>query len=475
MTRKSLLLIAFSLVIAANARGVPPDVQASPARQSVRTDSTQIVDWGSIQVLNLETAQRIALADNPSLQAAAARVRQARARVLQARAAYWPRLDAGASASKVWLSGNAYETSLQSARFFDPQADVADPEDYYQADLTASWTLFDGFQRRFSNAFARSGEQESEASRREGRRLLLSAVASSYYGAQLARENIAIAQADSDFNQRQLTEAQARRRVGTGSLSDELNFEIRGNSAKTSLIESQRQYETALIGLAALMGIPEADFPSHIRLEQLEPEAPEDLAHPSVQPLINYAQEHRPDVLQSQMALERLNANVGVARSEFWPSVNLSASVDGSRSNSGDFEEDDFGQSVAVAFSYNLFSGGGRIARLREAKEQQIEAEKNLEDTRIAVCSDVNEALANLKSTQEQLALQRTNTALVQRTRDLVQKEYTAGQASLVRLNEAQKDLITAQGLLAQARVSLRQAWHNLHTATAQVLTAFEE
>ena len=53
----------------------------------------------------------------------------------------------------------------------------------------------------------------------------------------------------------------------------------------------------------------------------------------------------------------------------------------------------------------------------------------------------------------------------MQRNRDLVEKGYGVGQESLVRLNEAQRDLNQAMARLASARVSLRQAWYNLRTA----------
>jgi hypothetical protein len=62
---------------------------------------------------------------------------------------------------------------------------------------------------------------------------------------------------------------------------------------------------------------------------------------------------------------------------------------------------------------------------------------------------------------------------LVQRTRDLVEKEYNAGQGSLVRLNEAQRDLTTAQSNLALALVGLRQAWVELETRTGNILATY--
>lgn len=457
-------LILLPLLFTASVMGQEADVGPGGA-----------LDWESLQVLDLDTAQRVALSSNPSLQAARQRVEQARAQVLQARAAYLPRLDAGASVSRVRLSDNAYHDALQSARLFDPQAAIADPEDYYQAGLQAGWLLFDGFAREFNQAIARYGEQESEAARMEARRLLLSAVAFSYYGAQLALENIAIAEADEAFNRRQLEEARARRRVGTGSLSDELNFEVRVNSAKASLISARQAYEAARIGLAALMGVPDATMPARISLVELEQERPEELQRPAAEPLIDQAFLYRPDTLQSTYALRRSAAGVGLARAEWLPSVDVFGAVEGSRSNSGRFERDDFGDSVGIRLSYNLFAGGARLARLRGAKARRTEAENNLESVKIAMVAEVRQALTELAAAQEQLVLQRENADLVQRNRDLVEKEYAAGQISLVRLNEAQRDLTTAQGRLALALVSLRQAWHNLRTATGETLLPFLE
>jgi len=50
-------------------------------------------DLADIEVLDLQTAQRLALKGNPDLAAAMSRIEQARARVNQAMAAWWPTLD----------------------------------------------------------------------------------------------------------------------------------------------------------------------------------------------------------------------------------------------------------------------------------------------------------------------------------------------------------------------------------------------
>ncbi len=433
------------------------------------------VDWGSITVLDLETASRIALADNPSLAAAEARIIQAGERVTQARSTWLPRLDASTSASRVRLSDNAHDASLATARIFDPDASITDPRDYYTAGLTATWVVFDGFKREFTNLSARVGERQSREALLEARRLLLSAVAFSYHSVQLAREEIDIAEADEAFNLRLHKEAKARGKVGTGSLSDELNFKVRVNEARTELLRKKLAYETAMIGLAALLGAPDSVFPAGLTLSHLLEEPPETLALPEIEPLIAHAIENRPDILEAESALEQTRAVVGMAKSGYYPDINLSGTLDADRENSARFGGDDFGATVAVTLSYNLFSGGYDRAKVNEAKGKMREASENLADRKLTVASEVRKAVSSLASAQEQLLLQRSNAALVRQTRDLVEKEYAAGQASLVRLNEARRDLNNALGRLALSRAGLRQAWRNLDAATAKNLTPFTD
>jgi outer membrane protein TolC len=298
-------------------------------------------------------------------------------------------------------------------------------------------------------------------------------VADSYYLAQLANENIAITEADEAFNQRQLEEAQARYQVGTGSLSDILNFEVQVNAARSQRNSFQREYQIALVGLATLMAIPDANLPPGVELAGLQVEGDKDLIPPEPAGNLDYALSHRPDIQQTEWILRQREANIGIARSNFYPSLELAGSVDGERANSGRLEGDDFGNTVGLYLTYRLYSGGERRARLAEAKYQQKEAEETLRASKLSVASDVQQAIANVVTAQNELELQRKNAKLVMENRDLVEKEYQAGQASLVRLNEAQRNLTQAQGRLALARVGLRQTMKNLSASTGRILLPF--
>jgi chromosome segregation protein len=123
---------------------------------------------------------------------------------------------------------------------------------------------------------------------------------------------------------------------------------------------------------------------------------------------------------------------------------------------------------------------GARVADLKSLLESAVQDDSGDDDRRadlesrraeaesaiLSVASEVRTSLAAVKAAQEQLALQQTSTELAERTRDLVDREYAAGQTSLVRLDQAQRDLTTARRRLAAARIALRKARHDLKTAT---------
>lgn len=432
--------------------------------------------WEAITVLDVQTAARLALDRNPTLAAAQARVEQARQAVRQARSAYWPRLDLDGSAARVELPETTYQQQLATLRAitFNPRATYDNPDNHYNLDVVASWVVFDGFARRFNLAAAKYGAEAGGAARDETRRLLLSAVATAFLAAQLARENMAIAEADVAFNERLLSEARLRYEVGSGALSDVLNFQVKANSALTQRNQSERDFQVSRISLAALMGAPGADLPDRVQLAPLGPVADPLLEEPQLDHLLATARNLRSDLQQSDWAVQAAGANVKAARAEYYPTLVLSGKVEGERIGDAGFEDDDFGNTVALGLNYNLFAGGLSRARTSEAKAKLVEQQNNRESVELNIASEVRSAVTRVRNAQKQLVLQQATADLVRRNRDLVEKEYKAGVGSLVRLNEAQRDLTAAQVLLASAQVALQTAWYDLYAATGEILKRFE-
>lgn len=506
-------LLAAGALAAAESPAPPEPV--SRAEEGGDLDGALELDgeaYAPATLLTLDMAQRRALAGNPSLHAVQARVAQAEERVKQVRSRYFPNVDVSYSASRTSFPSNevsaarsravtaavgglanalpniissgganltplsvfglAGETLLQVRA---GRRAIETSMTNYQAGVTVSYVVFDGFSRRFSLLAARYGAMESAAGQREVQRLLLDAVAQSYHGIQLARENMAIAEADEEFNERLLRDAQARRRVGAGSLSDVLNFEVRLRAARAQRLRAERDFEAARIALASLMGVSGARLEEDIAVEALQAEAVEEMIELDEEARLAAAYQHRPDLERDEYAARRAGAGVRERRAPFYPQVRAFAAHEAQLSDDSRFDSGDFATTVGVSVSYNVFAGGRDRAALNEARLGLRAAEYDLRESEITIAREVRTAVLDLVTAQQELILQRATAEHVERNRDLVEREYNAGQASLTRLNEAQRDLIEARSRLAQALVGLRRAWHALDVATGEVLARFED
>lgn len=425
----------------------------------------------NIQELDLQTAQAIALADNPSLAAAAERVEQARQRIEQARALYWPSIDAGGAAgyNKISQSSADILAMANNGQYIDRSSEN------YGLSLAASWLLFDGFSRKFSNMIAEYGKEESEQARRDAQRLLLQSVAESYYGAQLALYNKAIAEADFFFNSKQADEAKISMNAGAGSLSAVLNFQIQMNNASTEKLVAERDYDLALYGLALLLGRELGVMPEGLKLAKVKMVEEDEFFTIVQEDLLENANTNRPDLLGRELSFKRADSAIGAKQAAYYPVVAVNGGIDGTRQDDFSFEGDDFGSSLAVNLSYNLFRGKGDAARIAEAKAAKREAARNLEQQKNRVQSEVRRAITRLQQARAQLILQRASEKLVSRTRDLVEEGYKAGQESLARFNEVQRDLVRTQSRLALSLVGLYTNRQSLKTATGESLLPFLE
>ncbi len=459
----------------------------------------------SLKTLDLNSAAKIALADSPTLAAARERVVQAKQLLIQNRSYFFPSLNVNLS----------YYRSEDPDKISDPASELAQiaeevgdglndvPPDFgnqvsgwdsvedllrnivdetrgynkvstaYSSGVSATWIIFNGLEREFSYSATKQGVEMSKDSLANARRLLLGAVARVYLGALLAKENVAISKADEAFNKQLFDETKLLHEAGLRSLSDMLNFEISVNFAHTRSLRAQRQYESARYTLAALMGVKDAQLPSHLKLASMKIETDEMLTPPKINDVLDYAMTHRPDILAQAATIDISKYAVSMAKGKFYPQLYLNASFSGRRKDDFSFEGDDFGNSIGVFMTYNLFSGGRHRSKITESKSRLRENEKNMQNMINHAVASVRSAVTMVRSAQEQFSLQQTNAELAVKTRDLVKKEYMAGKASLTRLNEAQKNLTTIQGYFSQSRVALRQAWLDMEKESGKILERY--
>jgi outer membrane protein len=422
-----------------------------------------------IKVLDLETAQSIALAHNPDINAARMRIDQARSRIRQAVAAWHPRIDLTTSGVRQRLSDTSYRDFKHIATLLGKSAEQTGEE--YSAGLEATWTLFDGFYRSFNEQRSRYEEQTAQAALRNSHRLLAGAVAEAFLNAQLAQANADIARANQTFYIQELHDAQNRFDVGAGPWNDILNIKVQINAAATEFIRAHREYEAASYGLAALMGLPAATLPEQVRLQTLD-QLPDSAirVQENTDELLAEAARQRPDLQALKTQVRLREASVGMAKAPLYPAVRVAGSIEGNRENDPGIRDEHISRTVGMEMRWNLYAGGADRARIIEAEQARREAGYLLAGQQNEVAAEVRGHLARLAAAEEQVRLQRETVQLVEENRDLAKNAYAAGEDSLVRLNEAQRDLVATHARLAQALASRRLQHQRLLAAIGRNL-----
>ena len=442
------------------------------AGQGKETAKSKRYDLTKVELLDVETAQQIALQDNPGIGAAQARLEQAKAVLQQAVAADKPSVDASASTGFARYPDTTYDSISLSDASADQNHGVG------SLALQASWLLFDGYARKFQQEQARYGVQSSVASRKNTQRILASAVADAFFNGQLALAAIEIAAANKEFYERQLQDAESRLEVGSGSLSDVLNMKVQLNSAKNNLLTSGRDYEVTRYALAALLGLADSILPETVKLAELDKDF--DISADNTRTaqadgdtFIAEALQARPDLTALDMQIKGAESGIEQAKAGDWPTVQLVGKIDGNTQDGLVPTGEDFGASLGVSASWNLYSGGTVDAAVLKARQAKREAKYAYAELRNSIAAEVQQDITRLTAAREQVRLQRETVELVEENRKLAKSEYEAGSASLVRLNEAQRDLTATYGVLVQALVSYHQARHQLLAAVGRNLEPF--
>lgn len=409
--------------------------------------------------LDVDTAVEIALVGNPSLETAFMRVEAAKARVAAAKSAYLPTIDAVARYSK------DFEVSQQNAFGF---ALPTGPT--YSVALRGSWVLFDGLAREYRIRAARLGVKESRAARADARRLLRQAVESAFYDTLGAEESVRIAEADLGFERDLLDETTKRQRRGDSALSDKLNLETRVESAVARVEAERSRLRTLRHSLAELLGARDGLIPERTRLVPLDDAEAEERGAPDESILIRDALRRRPDLAVTEAAFERAAADAEAANADWYPRLAVSGEAGRNRFGNARFTSNNTATNVGVEATWNLFAGGATAAGRREAVANRQVARAQRAEARNRIIAEIRRSVEAVRNAQRQLEIVERQRGLAERTRDLVRKEYASGNASLVRLNEVQRDFAVAKANVVAERVNLRTAWSALRAAASTPL-----
>ncbi len=380
------------------------------------TQQNTTLFWQEFGSADLNRLIDNALAQNLDLEAALHRIEQARAQAKIGAAPLYPSVSASASASRTFQ----------------------DPRDTNSARGGGSISYEVDLWGKNRNA-AKSADYRVNASEfdREALRLVVTSDATNFYAQILSlNDRIRIA----EFNLKNAEEILRiiEARFGQGSVSglevSQQRVAVNGfRTALTALVEAR---STSANALAILIGRAPQNLPTPTaQLASLK--MPQVNLTPPATLLTN-----RPDIESVEAGLRSANADIGVARAAFFPSLTLGLDTAISAGFGGPAAA---ATSIASSLLAPIFTGGRLTGNLENVTARQKELAAQYQKTVLVAFQEVEDALAALKSNNEQAAISLESVKESQNAYDIAKARFDAGAIDYLTLLETQRSLYQAQ------------------------------
>lgn len=457
-------------------------------------------DVGAVQApdtleLSLDAALERGTSESEEVQLARAEVAVAESRLGSARSAVLPQLSTSLvytrTLASMFNTGESFQ--LPDSLRFEPDstAPLADRVSYlerrtplaglgglgqlfsdlpfgqehaYTAGVSASQVLYAGGSVRAGIAMAQGGLAVAEASEREGRAQLELDVKRAYWGAVLAGEFQAIAEAALEQAERFLAQEQLRHEAGRASELDVLRAEVTAANLRPGRVQAVNAASLAMLNLKRLINLP-LDAPVRLTTELTRPAAPTVAEAADLDELLT-----RPAVVAAEAGVQVREAQVRMSRAAFLPSIALQMSY--SRlafpnrlfDLAGDWRSDWTG---TVAVQLPLFQGGRRWAELQQAQAELDRSRLQLQQLQEAVELEYRQAARERERAWSEIEARERTVEQAQRVHDLTVLRYERGLGTQLEVSEARLGLLSARTNLAQALADYQLAQAAVERALA--------
>lgn len=394
--------------------------QALPRDQEIRTKWWEA--FGD-SLLN-DLAEQVNVS-NQSIAQAESQYRQAQALVRLARSNYFPTVGAGA----------AYVRSLPPGG-----RDTLSPVDQHQVSLNAAWEidLWGRVRRQVESSLAST--RASFADLQAIRLSMQTELALNYFQLRtLDAQKMNLEDAVEAY-EKALQLTQNRYKAGVAAKADVAAAQTQLRSTQAQAIDIGVQRAQLEHALASLIGKPPADF-------NLPPKifVPPQIKIPVAIP--SDLLERRPDIAAAERRMAAANAQIGVAKAAYYPTLSLSGSLGYQSADLASlFTAPSFFWALGpMALATTIFDGGARKAQTEQAMAAYDGTVAFYRQTVLAGFQDVEDNLAALRILEEEAQVQELGVQSAQESVVLTTNQYKAGIVSYLNVVTAQTIALTNQ------------------------------
>jgi NodT family efflux transporter outer membrane factor (OMF) lipoprotein len=369
------------------------------------------------------------LAGNPTLAAALANYAQAKALSDQARAGLFPSLGLNAGSSRNRESAHAPLIGPTTPRYYNDN--TVGGAISYELDL---WG-----QIRNQVAAGEANAQASAADLENARLSLLAQLVDDYVQLRSLDREYAILDDTVTAFDRALSITEQRHGVGIAPGLDVAQAQTQLAAARSQAAQILAQRALMEHAIAALLGMSASNFSIKpalvdIKLPQVPAGVPTTLL------------ERRPDIAGAQRRMIAANANIGVARAAYFPSLTLNAQ--------GGFQSNAVSNWLSAPSSFwaigpnallSVFDGGLRRAQVAQARAEFDASAADYRGVVVAAFQQVEDDLASLNHYFDAAQQEKAAVEAAQRTLDLSMALYKQGAADYLTVVTSQTALLQAQ------------------------------
>jgi outer membrane protein, multidrug efflux system len=401
----------------------------------------------------LQDLIRKALSNNYDLRIAAQRILEQQAQVQITRSQQFPTLSVGGTGAGVDIPGISSYTGGGANS-------ISSPIVVGSFSLSAAWNPdFWGLYRKQTEA-ARATLLAQTWAQRAVRLTLVQEVATAYIQLRALDRQVEVTRQTLKARQESVDLTTRLESGGSVPLSDLRQAEQLLYTATSELPQLEQQVQQQENALRLLIGENPGPV-AHTDPNALTP-PPQDLPTGIPSQLL----ERRPDIEQSESQLKAANANIGVARAQFFPQLSISASAGVGGSNFSNIFDSNARTIYGIgSLAQPLFEGGKLRGQLNQAKAADQEMVITYQKTIAGAFRDVSNALIALNKQRVYREQQEKLVAAAADAARLARLRYEGGSTAYLEvltndtnLFSAQLNLVTAQQGEALTLVQLYSA-----------------
>lgn len=418
----------------------------------------------TILELNLETAQQIALENNPSVKLAREGVLKSKAQVTETRAGMLPTLSVFSQAQHAW----ELPTMVIDLPGMGKQQFKMGTENTVVAGLSLDQPLFVGGALWNGYQISRIGADISEAQLETTENNVLVSVIEAYYSVLFANSAVEVTKQALESAEANLEQVKKFFEVGKSSQFDVLRAEVQVSNYKPMVVSAKNQQQLAESNLRMVLGIDDdTEFLFTDELEFTETH----LTETSLEELIEIAINNRPEVRTMKKQEEIVERQVSLARASFMPSLFFSTSLQHQAlKDEIEITREDFyrSSSSSLSLSIPIFSGFKNSANLQKAKIAVKESKHQEESLYNGIELEVKSAYFKLKESEENVSTQQKTIEQAREAKRLAELMYSEGATT-------QLDVINANLALNQALMNYQKSLLDYNVAIANLKKAINQ